>query len=315
MEKIPVVAVVGPTASGKTALAVALALRYRGEVVSADSMQVYCGMDIATAKPSEAEKKGVPHHLLGILDPGEAYSVARFVGDAARCIADIHARGLLPIVCGGTGLYIDALLGGMRFEEEPAHDALREQLTCRMETRGSEALLQELAVLDPALAATLHPNDRGRILRALETCLLTGETASERRRRAVQQASVYEPFYIGIAFEEREHLYERIDARVDRMLEAGLLEEARRYLALEHTATAAQAIGYKELAPYFTGALSLAQATENLKRETRRYAKRQMTWFRRNKAIHYVYVGRADTPQTIAARAFALLDETRRNLS
>lgn len=307
MKKIPIIAVVGPTASGKTALAVEIARHYNGEVVSADSMQIYKGMDIATAKPTAEEMRGIAHHLIDYVDASEKYSVARYLQDANAAIAEICSRGKLPVLCGGTGLYIDSLLGNIRFEEEPDNKEIRQQLTVRMQTEGAQALLAELAQADPETASQLHPNNKGRIIRALEVYMLTGETASLRRERSRQQPSPYQPLYIAVAFPDREYLYERIDKRVDMMLACGLEQEARAFFEM-HTDTAAQAIGYKELKGWFDGTIDRETAIENLKRETRRYAKRQMTWFRRNDSIHYINRSAADTEQTLAEKAFAIVD-------
>lgn len=289
MQKIPVVAIVGATASGKTSLAVETAKRFDGEVISADSMQIYKGMSIATAKPTPEETEGIPHHLIDFLPVTERYSVAAFVRQAGERIADIRSRGRLPIVCGGTGLYIDSLLGSMAYEDEPDNAGIRKELEERRDRLGIEDIFNELMSVDPDYASALHIHNEGRILRALEMYYLTGEKPSVRRARAAAQDPPYAPFYISIEYKNRENLYARIDKRVDRMLEAGLEEEARAYYALDKKSTASQAIGYKELAGYFSGEISLAEAVDNLKRATRRYAKRQLTWFRRNEEIHRIY--------------------------
>lgn len=289
MEKLPVVVVAGPTASGKTALSVALAQRYNGEIISADSMQIYRGMDIATAKPTLEERKGIPHHLMDFLPVTESYSVASFVSDAKAAAAEIHGRGKNVILCGGTGLYIDALIGNMQFEDEPDNTGVRETLRRRLNEEGIDALYKELQSVDPADAERICPQNEVRVLRALEIWYLTGELPSERRKRAVSRPSDFLPVWIGLGFENRENLYRRIEARVDAMLEAGLLDETRRWLSAQSGQTAAQAIGYKELAPYLRGEASLAEARERLVRATRHYAKRQLTWFRRNPAIHWLY--------------------------
>lgn len=282
MEKIKVIAVVGPTASGKTSLAVSIALAVGGEVVSADSMQIYKGMDIATAKPTTEEQRGVTHHLIDFLDPSETYSVAQYVDDAKKCIADISGRGKVPIIAGGTGLYIDSLLGGIDFSFVPDNGDIRKKLNMRAEKEGSAALLRELSEIDPETASALHENNVGRIIRALEVYYLTGETISEQKRKSREKGSDYDTLYIYIDYLDRQKLYDRIDKRVDMMLDAGLSEEAKKYISLNENTTARQAIGYKELKPYFLGELTLSEAAENLKKETRHYAKRQMTWFRRN---------------------------------
>ena len=288
MARIPVLAVVGPTASGKTALAVELALRLNGEVVSADSMQIYRGMDIASAKPTTAEMRGVPHHMLSILSPETPYSVASYVRDAAACIRDIHSRGKTVILAGGTGLYVDNLLAGTAFVEVPADAALRKRLEAQYDEMGGEAMLQKLAESDEQTARRLHANDKKRIVRALEVLMQTGEPPSRLDAASHNTPSPYAATYIGLNFRDRAVLYDRIDRRVDDMLAAGLLDEARAFFAAS-AATAAQAIGYKELKPFLDGELPPETAVENLKRATRRYAKRQITWFKRNEAIHWLY--------------------------
>lgn len=287
-EKIPMVCVVGPTASGKTALAVQLAERFNGEVISADSMQIYREMQIGTARPTEAEMRGVTHHLIGFLPLSQPYSVARFVQDAARCAEDVFCRGRLPVLAGGTGLYISSLVNGIRFAEETQAPRLRSELQRRAEEQGGQALLAELARFDPETAARLHPNNLGRIIRAIEIYRQTGVTMSEQQRRSREKESPYRLCMLGVIFADRQKLYERIDRRVDKMMADGLEEEARRVLAMPGGATALQAIGYKELAPFLRGECSREQAVENLKRETRRYAKRQLTWFRRDERVFWL---------------------------
>ena len=289
MEKLPVIVVVGATASGKTALAVRLAKRYGGEVISADSMQIYKGMDIATAKPAEEEKDGVPHHLMDFLPVTETYSVARYVEDANRTVDEIVAKGRVPVVAGGTGLYIDSLIDNIVFEDEPDNAAVRAALKERREKEGIEVLYAELERVDPVTAAALHIRNENRVLRALEVFYLTGETLSERQRRSRLRESRFDPVFVGLDYQDRGLLYERIDRRVDDMMARGLLEEAEGYYRLPKAATASQAIGYKELKGYFDGDITLEEAVGNLKRATRRYAKRQLTWFRKNERIHWIF--------------------------
>lgn len=289
MNKKKVIAVAGATASGKTSLAVELALRLGGEIISADSMQIYKGMFIATAQPTEEEKKGVPHHLIAFLEPNEKYSVAQFVLDAEKCIDDIIARGKVPIIAGGTGLYIDSLLCGIDFGEVPDNGEMRANLKARLDEEGAEKLLAELSEIDPETAQMLHINNTGRIMRALEVYYLTGETISEQKRKSREKGTQYAPLYIYIDYKDRQTLYDRIEKRVDIMVQNGLLEEAEKFISLGEETTAKQAIGYKELKPYFKGECSLEEAIDNLKKETRHYAKRQMTWFRRNEEKFTVY--------------------------
>ncbi|MBQ8431304.1 MAG: tRNA (adenosine(37)-N6)-dimethylallyltransferase MiaA [Clostridia bacterium] len=275
-------AVVGPTASGKTALSVALAKELGGEVISCDSMQIYRGMNIGTAKPSEEETLGVPHHLIDVADPEIAFSCADYVPLAQRAVEDIAARGKLPIVCGGTGLYLDSLLRGGLPEESASDPALREELLTFAATHGNPALHQRLEAVDPESAAKTHPNNVKRVARALEIYYTTGVTKTEYDRRSQEIKSPYAPRVIGLRYPEREILYRRIDARVEQMLEQGLLQETEALWkrgVFERNATAAQAIGYKELLGYLQGKESLDAAVERLKLATRHYAKRQMTWF------------------------------------
>lgn len=300
-EQKQVLAVVGPTASGKTGLGIFLCQRFGGEVVSCDSMQVYKGMPIATAQPTTEETQGIPHHLQGILEPGTPFSVAEYCQRAQSCIADIHAHGKLPVLVGGTGLYCDALLENTQFAPAGADVDYRAVLQERAKKEGAESLLRELSQIDPKLADTLHPNDLGRITRALELHRATGELPSVLRKKAKQAPVQYKTCIIGLGVNNRQILYERIDRRVDEMLRQGLEAEARRFFTLGDAPTARQAIGYKEMKPYFDGILSLAEASANLKRATRRYAKRQLIWFRRNPAIHWLMLD--DTPPSLEEQA------------
>lgn len=307
MKRIPVVAVIGPTASGKSDLAVEICRHFGGEVVSADSMQIYKGMDIATAKPTEEEKKNIPHHMMDFLDNSEDYSVALYQRAAAECIADIHLRGLLPVVCGGTGLYVDTLLNNVKLSEESYDEELRRSLLKRAEDEGAEKLLEEVMAFDPEYAEKLHPNNIKRIVRALEVYKTTGTTMTEQTELS-KQASPYDVCFIGLDAEDRQFLYDRIDRRVDIMLERGLESEAREYLATASSSTSAQAIGYKELRPYIDGDVSLNEAVENLKRATRRYAKRQLTWFRRNERINWLYIDKYQKREDMLKDAFTLVE-------
>ena len=270
-----------------------LAKAYGGEVVSCDSMQIYRHLSIATAKPTREEMQGVPHHLIDFLEPTESFSVADYVTKAAAVIEDIHARGKLPILCGGTGLYFNALIDGLQFSEAGSDPAYRAALEQRAAQEGAEVLLEELAVFDPESAEKLHPNNLKRIIRAMEHYHLTGVTISEQNRLSRSKPSVYAPLIFGINFHERATLYDRINRRVEQMLAAGLLEEAQWYFAQSGFATASAAIGYKELEPYFNGSSTLEEAVERLKAETRHYAKRQLTWFKRDERIHWLF---ADDP-------------------
>lgn len=288
--KIPLLVVVGPTASGKTALAVALAKRYHGEVVSADSMQIYQGMRIATAKPTSAEMEGVCHHLMDFLPPGAVYSVADYVRDAHTCIRRLSEKGILPVVAGGTGLYVDSLIRNIQYAEIPSNPEIRRRLEEQAAEKGTADMLSELSAVDPEAASRLHVNDQKRIIRALEVYQVSGVTITEYNRRSRAVESPYRPYIVGLQVRDRSVLYERINRRVDQMVESGLIEEARTFSGNAQSATAVQAIGYKELLPYFSGAISLDKAVEDIKRETRRYAKRQLSWFRRNPDINWFYL-------------------------
>lgn len=283
-----IVAVIGPTASGKTALSVELAKRFSGEIISADSMQIYKTMDIATAKPTEDEKQGVPHHLMDFLDSSEEFSVARFCELAKTAITDIAARDRLPIVTGGTGLYVDALLDGMRFEEAQTDPVLRATITAEVEERGVDKTLDYIRTFDPASAERLSiDRNPKRLIRCIEVYLSTGMTQTQLNEKQIGSGPAYHALKLGLTASDREFLYERVNRRVDVMMENGLLEEARRFYQHQSGDTASAAIGYKELLPYLNGELDLDICVANLKRATRRYAKRQMTWFKRDKSIRW----------------------------
>ena len=290
-KKQPLLAVVGPTASGKTALSVRLAGALDGEVISADSMQMYRGMDIGTAKPTPDEMDGIPHHLIDILELDETFSVADYTALCRPLIAEIGERGRLPILTGGTGLYISAVIDHIQFSPIPSDEALRESLRRQAEEEGAEALHQILRQFDPESAAAIHPNNLGRVIRAIEVYRLTGVTMSEYNRRSRSVPSPYRICIIGLTSRDRQVLYDRIDRRVDRMVQSGLLEEAKEILSKENLSrTAAQAIGYKELSGWFSGTESLGRSVERLKQESRNYAKRQLTWFRREKAARWLFI-------------------------
>ncbi|MBQ9080735.1 MAG: tRNA (adenosine(37)-N6)-dimethylallyltransferase MiaA [Clostridia bacterium] len=293
--KPKIIAVVGPTASGKTALSIALAKQLCGEIVSCDSMQIYRGMDIGTAKPDAAERDGVPHHLIDIVAPDADFDASDYVSAATAAVDDILSRGKLPIFCGGTGLYLDSFLRG-GFCETADSPELRAELTRRAEKIGNEAMHAELADVDPESAAAIHPNNVRRVIRALEVYHATGITKSELDRRSREAEPRYDAKIIGIRFSDREQLYRRIDMRVDIMLEMGLLDEVRRLYdagVFERSRTAAQAIGYKELLGVIKGETALDIAVDDLKRATRRYAKRQLTWFGAHKDI--IWLDRDDS--------------------
>lgn len=280
------IAVAGPTASGKTALAVQLALHYNGEVVSNDSMQIYKGMEIGTAAPTIEERLGVPHHLVGICTPDTDFSCADYSELGKKCADEIMERGKLPVFCGGTGLYLDAVTSISNYSEGVKNEALREALTRQAEEFGNEAVHKKLRAVDPDAADAIHPNNVRRVIRAIEIFETTGIPKTEWDRRSKDAIPPYDAKIVVLEFLNRELLYERIDRRVDLMLEAGLENEARKLFAeglISEKSPAYQAIGYKELLPYFAGEESLSDGAERIKQNSRRYAKRQITWFKRYK--------------------------------
>ena len=286
-----IVCVVGPTASGKTKMGVAIAKRFGGEVVSVDSMQIYRGLTVGTAAPTEKEMDGVPHHMVAVADMDENWSVARFVAEADRCVQDILSRGKLPILVGGTGLYLDAIVSGREFAGGHAGGEVRAKLQQRLEAEGIEALMEELRKVDSEAAERLHISDEKRILRALEVYLETGKTITAHNEESQKIPNKYDAIYIGLAFSDREDMKALIDRRVDKMVDEGILEEVDLLLGahLPEGSTALQAIGYKEFFPYRRGEATLEEAVEELKLRSRQYAKRQLTWLRRNKDIHWIY--------------------------
>ena len=285
-----VLCVVGPTASGKTKMGVALAQRFNGEVVSVDSMQLYCGMEVGTAAPTLEEMAGIPHHMVGIAAPTENWSVAKYVAEADKRVQDILARGKLPVLVGGTGLYLDSLVRGIDFAAGEQGGELRLKLQERLAKEGAEALLNELRAIDPEAAGKLHLKDEKRIVRALEVYYETGRTITEHDAETKKQPPRYDALYIGLDFESRDDLRARIDKRVEQMVELGLLEEVEALLAsdADRRATAWQAIGYKQFLAVAEGKASVAEAIEEVKLRSRQYAKRQLTWLRRNENIFWV---------------------------
>ncbi|MFB2021866.1 tRNA (adenosine(37)-N6)-dimethylallyltransferase MiaA [Pseudoflavonifractor sp. P01025] len=285
-----ILVIVGPTASGKTRMAVELAQRHNGEVISADSMQIYRTMDIGTAKPTKEEMGGVPHHMIDVADPEEDFSVARYVEMAARCVDDVLARGKLPIVAGGTGLYIDSLLSGRTFASFSPDSALRGELEQELAEKGGQAMLEALAQVDPEAAQRLHPNDHKRIIRALEVYRSTGKTITQHNRETQAIPPRYDALTIGLAFQDRQAMWRRIDQRVDEMVAAGLEDEVRRLLTsgISPKCTAMQAIGYKEFTQALSGEMTWQEAADVVKLRSRQYAKRQLTWFGRNPNTRWV---------------------------
>lgn len=285
-----ILVIVGPTASGKTRMAVELAQRHNGEVISADSMQIYRTMDIGTAKPTKEQMGGIPHHMIDVADPEEDFSVARYVEMAARCVDDVLARGKLPIVAGGTGLYIDSLLSGRTFAPFSPDSALRGELERELAEQGGPAMLEALHQVDPEAAQRLHPNDHKRIIRALEVYRSTGKTITQHNRETQAIPPRYDALTIGLAFQDRQAMWKRIDQRVDEMVAAGLEDEVRRLLTsgISPKCTAMQAIGYKEFTQALSGEMTWQEAADVVKLRSRQYAKRQLTWFGRNPNTRWV---------------------------
>ncbi len=300
VNKIKIISIVGPTASGKTSLSVELALALNTEIISADSMQIYKHMDIATAKPSFDERKGVTHHLMDYIEPGETYSVSRYVRDASSVAERLSKEGKVPIIVGGTGLYIDSFLDGIRFCEGETDLDLRANLQADLEKNGLDFMLNKLSKFDPQSAEKLSvERNPKRIIRAMEVYYTTGSTLTQQNLRSKEYPSAYDPLKIGLKFRNRDVLYNRINHRVDVMLEQGLLREAETFFASPYGNTAKQAIGYKELKPYFEGERPLNECIELLKQSTRRYSKRQLTWFNRDENIHWFYVDDYDNTHSL----------------
>jgi len=284
-----ILCIVGPTASGKTRLSVALAQALDAEIVSFDSMQIYKGMDIGTAKPTMEERGGICHHMFDVVEPQEEFSVSRYVEQADSCVQDILSRGKTVVLVGGTGLYADSLIAGREFAPFPS-TGRREELQKRLEKEGIDGIFADLQKVDPEAAENIHPANHKRVIRALEVFLETGTTISEHNRQSKLRKPKYEPIWIGLDYVNREALYRRIDLRVEQMFEQGLLAEVETLLGsgLRPDATSLQAIGYKELVAYFNGEGSLQEAKELIAQSSRRYAKRQRTWFYRNEKVNWL---------------------------
>ena len=305
-----VVAVGGPTASGKTALSVALAKAFDGEIINADSMQIYKNLDVGTAKPTTQEQQGIPHHLLGFLPPETPFSVADFTASADPLVREISAHGKLPLVVGGTGLYITSLLNGVAFAPEKLDPTIRARLQAQAEAEGSAALYAKLQAVDPDYAAQVHPNNLPRVIRALELFEATGRKMSEERVNARAAEPPYRALCLCLTCRDRAVLYDRIGRRVDLMVENGVLDEARQvYDHRDSYRTAAQAIGYKEFFPYFEGTASLDDCTERLKQVTRNYAKRQLTWFHRQNDAVWLYLDEENVVDHACALVRAFLQD------
>ena len=308
-----IICIAGPTASGKTALAVELAKELNGEVVSCDSMQVYKRMDIGTAKPSIDEMQGIVHHMIDVAEPDEDFSVSRYCAMAAPMVEDIIARGKTAIIAGGTGLYMDSLIQGNAFAPFPS-TGVREKLEQEAAEKGIQTLFDRLSAIDPEAAGRLHLSDKKRIIRALEVYLETGETITEHNRKTQLLPPRFAPLWLGLDFENRADLYERIDRRVGLMLEMGLIDEIQGLLAagIPEKCTALQAIGYKEFVAALRGECTVEEAADLVRQSSRRYAKRQLTWFRRNKAIHWLVRKQGQSGEEILASARQIFQENDR---
>lgn len=306
-----IIAVAGPTASGKSALALELCKRLDGELISLDSMQIYRGLDIGTAKPTKAEQAEVCHHMIDICEPTESFSAAEFAERAHKVIADVQSRGKKAVLCGGTGLYLDTVLGRLDFGEIESDEKLRGGLIAFAEKNGADALHERLREIDPQAAEKIHPNNVRRVARAIEIYELTGKTKTEHDREAISD-SPYESLIIGLDYDDREVLYNRISRRVDAMIEAGLEGEVRSLVSrglLSAESTAGQAIGYKEMLGYIAGDCSLGDAVEKIKLGTRRYAKRQLTWLRRNPSINWLYPDRLGDFRSLVCEAEKIINK------
>lgn len=299
MNKIPVLVVCGPTASGKTAVSVELAKIYNAEIISADSMQIYKGLQIATAKPTVNEMKGIVHHLVDVFDLDMDFSVADYVKQASEIIRRVYLSGKLPIICGGTGLYISSLIENLKFDDTGNDQSIRQRLSQEAEEKGNHFLWEKLCEVDPETALKVHENNLPRVIRALEVYELTGVTLSQHKINSRKEESPYDTCIIGLTCEDRDKLYDRINKRVDEMVQNGLVDECRRVYEQGEIKTACQAIGFKELIPYFKGACSIEECIDKIKLETRHYAKRQLTWFRRMSGIRWVYVDKYDSFEKI----------------
>ncbi len=305
MQKI--IAIVGPTASGKTAISLAIAKKFGGEIISADSMQIYREMNIGTAKPSLEERAGIPHHLMGHISVEAVYNVAEYANEARLILDEMDARGCLPIICGGTGLYMDHLLSNTEFFEIPLDEKIRLTYQEMAHQRGNDAVYALLKERDPQLAAHLHPNDSKRVIRGLEVLEITGKRLSELQQESIRE-SPYEVLYIGLNYHDRQKLYERINLRVDLMIQNGLLDEIEILMKdYNLSATARAAIGYKELMDAIEAGEPITSAIELIKQKSRNYAKRQITWFGKNQKIHWFYRDEMSDEQMLE-NAFALVD-------
>ena len=294
-DKNKIIVICGPTASGKTGLSLLLAQRFNGEIISADSMQIYRNLDVGTAKATKEEQSVAPHHLVDILNPDQPYNVQLFVDMAAKAIEDISSRGKTAIIAGGTGLYIESLINGIKFSDQPDNTAVKQQLQQELAENGKEYMYNILENIDPEYAATVHPNNTVRVLRAIEIYRLTGKTMSEQLADSRPQEKPYDVLILGLSFADRQKLYDNINMRVDVMMNDGLLDEAEYVFKNKDSfKTCTGAIGYKELFPYFEGNSTLEECIDKLKQASRNYAKRQLTWFNRMEEVNWLHIDKVD---------------------
>ncbi len=302
-EQIPIVVVLGPTASGKTKLAVDIAKKYDGEVISADSMQIYKYLSVGTAKPTKEEMQNIPHHLIDFVEPDTTFSVAQFCKLAKEKIAEISSRGKLPIIAGGTGLYINSLIENVAFSHIGQDEEIRNELYDYAKVNGNEKLFEQLLKIDPEISKSMHYNNLPRVVRAIEIYRLTGENMTSHVKKSKLKPTEYNSLLIGLNYTNRQTLYDRINYRVDLMMENGLLEEAKELFGGKYSGTALQAIGYKEFYDFLYNDVPLIECVDKIKMESRRYAKRQLTWFRRNEAINWLYIDEIDSYEELFSRA------------
>jgi len=293
--KKKIIVICGPTASGKTGLSLVIAKKFDGEIISADSMQVYKKLDVGTAKATLEEQSVAPHHLVDILEPDQPYNVQKFVEMAGKAIEDISARGKIPVIAGGTGLYIESLINGIQFSRQEDNSRIKQELQAELSEKGSEYMYAVLQSIDPDYAATVHPNNTVRVLRAIEIYRLTGHTMSWQLQNSVPSEKPYDYLLIGLNYSDRAKLYDNINYRVDLMIQDGILKEAEYvYENKDSFKTCVSAIGYKEFFPYFEGEKTLEECVDKLKQASRNYAKRQLTWFNRMKDVNWLFIDKED---------------------
>ena len=309
MEKIPVLVIVGPTATGKSALAVEIAMNKNGEIINGDSMQIYKGLNIGTAKQTQDEMKGIPHHLIGIIEQSENFNLACYVELARKKIKDVHNRGKVPILVGGTGLYIDSVINNVNLNVVPQNLKLREDLIKKANVYGLEYLMNMLKKVDEEAANKIKINDVKRIIRALEINYITGKNVSDVYKHSNDVPKLYNTFIIGLNYNNRQLLYQKINNRVDKMVELGLIDEAKQLLKNGLSKTSVQAIGYKELENYFNNIETLENTIQKIKQNTRRYAKRQLTWFRKNTKINWVNIDEYENFRDVVNYCLKLLEK------